>query len=127
MADVNADGLLDIYVCNSGDIKGDHKQNELFINNGDLTFTERAAEYHLDDRGFSTHAAFFDYDHDDDLDMYLLNNSFKAIGSFNLKNNERHIRDSLGGHKLFRNDGHSLQTSVRKLEFLEVLSGLVWV
>jgi hypothetical protein len=106
MADVNADGLLDIYVCNSGDIKGDNRQNELYINNGDLTFTERAHEYGLDDRGLSTHAAFFDYDHDGDLDMFLLNNSFKAIGSFNLKENERNKRDSLGGHKFFRNDGN---------------------
>src|SRR5687768_5978248 len=105
MADVNGDNLLDIYVCNSGDIKGDHKQNELFINNGDMTFTEQASAYHLDDRGYSTHAAFFDFDHDNDLDMYLLNNSFKAIGSFNLQKNERHMRDSLGGHKLYRNDG----------------------
>src|SRR5690606_3268582 len=47
MADVNNDGLLDIYVCNSGDVKGDNKENELFINNGDLTFTERAAEFGL--------------------------------------------------------------------------------
>src|SRR5450432_1089332 len=105
MADVNGDGLLDIYVCNSGNIKGDNRQNELYINNGDLTFTERAHEYGLDDRGLSTHAAFFDYDHDGDLDMFLLNNSFKAIGSFNLKENERNKRDSLGGDKLFRNDG----------------------
>ena len=105
MADVNGDGLLDIYVCNSGDIKGDNRQNELYINNGDLTFTEKAHEYGLDDRGLSTHAAFFDYDHDGDLDMFLLNNSFKAIGSFNLKENERNKRDSLGGHKFFRNDG----------------------
>ena len=63
MADVNGDGLLDIYVCNSGDIKNDNKQNELYINNGDLTFTERAAEYGLADKGYSTHAAFFEYDH----------------------------------------------------------------
>ncbi len=67
MADVNGDGFLDIYVCNSGDIKGDNKQNELYINNGDLTFTEEAHQYGLDDRGLSTHAAFFDYDHDGDL------------------------------------------------------------
>ena len=105
MADVNGDGLVDIYVCNSGDIKGDNRQNELYINNGGLTFAEKAHEYGLDDKGLSTHAAFFDYDHDGDLDMFLLNNSFKAIGSFNLQKNERTTRDSLGGHKFFRNDG----------------------
>ena len=105
MADVNGDGLLDIYICNSGDIKGDNKQNELYINNGNNTFTERAEEYGLADKGYSTHAAFFDYDHDGDLDMFLLSNSFKAIGSFNLQHNDRNVRDSLGGQKLFRNDG----------------------
>ena len=105
MADVNGDGFIDIYVCNSGDIKGDNKQNELYINNGNNTFTERAEEYGLADKGYSTHAAFFDYDHDGDLDLFLLNNSFKAIGSFNLQQNERNVRDSMGGHKLFRNDG----------------------
>jgi hypothetical protein len=105
MVDINADGYLDIYVCNSGDIKGDNKQNELFINNGDLTFSEQASQYKLDDPGFSTHASFFDYDKDGDLDVYLLNNSYQAIGSFNLKKNERPVRDSLGGDKLLRNDG----------------------
>ena len=104
MADVNGDGLIDIYVCNSGDIKGDKRQNELYINNGNLTFTERAAEFGLDERGLSTHAAFFDFDHDGDLDMFLLNNSFRAIGSFNHTKNERDKRDSTGGHKFFRND-----------------------
>ncbi|CAN5450935.1 VCBS repeat-containing protein [soil metagenome] len=107
MADVNGDGLLDIYVCNSGDVKGDHKQNELFINNGDLTFTEMVEPYGLADRGFSTHAVFFDYDNDGDLDLYLLNNSYQAIGSFNLRKNERPVRDPVGGDKLFRNDGNS--------------------
>ncbi len=106
MADVNGDGFIDIYVCNSGDIKGDNRENELYINNGNLTFTEKAHEYGLDDHGLSTHAAFFDYDHDDDLDIFLLNNSFKAIGSFDLQKNERNIRDSVGGDKLFRNDGN---------------------
>jgi len=105
MADVNGDGFLDIYVSNSGDVKGDNKQNELFINNGDLTFTEMAEEYAVADRGFSTHAAFFDYDRDGDLDMYLLNNSYRAIGSFNLQRNERSERDPIGGDKLYRNDG----------------------
>lgn len=105
MADVNGDGLLDIYVCNSGDVEGDNKQNELFINQGNLVFSEQAEAYGLADRGFSTHAAFFDYDRDGDLDLYLLNNSYKAIGSFNLRKNERPKRDPVGGDKLFRNDG----------------------
>ncbi|RMG80671.1 MAG: CRTAC1 family protein, partial [Bacteroidetes bacterium] len=105
MADVNGDGLLDIYVCNSGDLAGDNKQNELFLNNGDGTFSERAEALGLADHGYSTHAAFFDYDKDGDLDMYLLNNSYQAIGSFNLQRNERPKRDPKGGDKLFRNDG----------------------
>lgn len=112
MADVNGDGYLDIYVCNSGDLNGENKQNELFINNGDLTFTERAAEYNLDDKGFSTHASFFDYDKDGDLDAYILNNSYKAIGGFDLKVNERHKRDALGGDKLMENrDGKFVDVS----------------
>lgn len=105
MADINGDGFLDIYVCNSGDVKGDNKQNELFINNGDGTFREEAEKWGIADRGYSTHAAFFDYDKDGDLDMYLLNNSYQAIGSFNLRRNERPKRDPLGGDKFFRNDG----------------------
>jgi len=105
LADVNGDGWIDIYVCNSGDIKGDDKENELFINNGDLTFTERAKEFGIADKGFTTHAVFFDYDRDNDLDLYILNNSYQSIGSFNLMKNERPKRDLLGGDKLMRNDG----------------------
>ena len=106
MADVNGDGFIDIYVCNSGDVKGDNKQNELFINNGDLTFSERAKEYGIADEGFSTHSVFFDYDKDGDLDLYILNNSYRAIGSFNMMKNERDTRNRLGGDKLMRNDGN---------------------
>lgn len=102
MADVNGDGLLDIYVCNSGDVTGGERENELFINNGDLTFTERAAKYKLDDKGFSTHAVFFDYDHDGDLDAYILNNSFRPVSTLGYEN-IRHIRDSTGGDKLYNN------------------------
>ena len=104
MADINGDGFLDIYVCNSGDVEGDNKQNELFINNGDLTFKESALKYNLNDEGFSTHANFFDYDKDGDLDVYILNNSFQAIGSFDLRRNERPKRDVLGGDKLMQNN-----------------------
>jgi hypothetical protein len=103
MADINGDGFIDIYVCNSGDLKGENKQNELFINQGDGTFKELADEYNLADKGFSTHSAFFDYDKDGDLDVYILNNSYQAIGSFNLNRNERHKRDQLGGDKLMEN------------------------
>ncbi len=110
MADVNGDGWMDIYVCNSGDIQGDDKENELFINNGNMTFTERAKEYGLADKGYSTHAVFFDYDKDGDLDCYLLNNSYRATVRFN--NNNRDKRDTLGGDKLFRNDGNNHFTDV---------------
>jgi enediyne biosynthesis protein E4 len=103
MVDINADGYLDIYVCNSGDVSGDSKQNELFINQKDNTFKEEAAAYGLADKGFSTHASFFDYDKDGDLDVYLLNNSYQAIGSFDLRRNERPKRDVLGGDKLLEN------------------------
>ena len=108
MADVNGDGWLDIYVCNSGDVEGDNRENELYINSGEgevPVFSEKAKEYGLADPGLSTHAAFFDFDKDGDLDMYLLNNSFRAIGSFDLRLNEREKRDPVGGDKLFRNDG----------------------
>ena len=103
MADVNADGWLDIYVCNSGDIQGDNRRNELYINQQDGTFTEAAADYGLANEGLSTHGVFFDYDRDGDLDFYLLNNSYQAIGSFNLEKNERPKRDSVGGDRLYEN------------------------
>jgi len=104
-ADVNGDGLMDIYVCKSGDVKGKHRANQLFINNGNLTFTDSAAEYGLANTGLSTHAVFFDYDRDGDLDCYLLNNSFRSVGNYDLVKGQRNIVDSLGGNKLYRNDG----------------------
>jgi hypothetical protein len=112
MVDINNDGLLDIYVCNAGNVNGDNLKNELFINNGDLTFTEKAKEYNLDENGLTTHASFFDYDQDGDLDVYLLNNSFIPVSSLNY-NNKRELRDADwdvpnllkgGGDKLLRND-----------------------
>jgi hypothetical protein len=110
VADVNGDGRLDIYVCNSGEISGDDRRNELFINqgtdeNGVPQFEERAAAYGLDHPGYSTHATFLDYDKDGDLDLYLLNNAFTPISEFDLRTNRRGERDALGGDKLFRNDG----------------------
>jgi hypothetical protein len=104
-ADVNGDGWTDIYVCKSGNIYGIQSRNELYINNGDLTFTEKAKEYGIDEQGNSTQGVFFDFDKDGDLDLFLLKNFPQAIGSFNLKENQRLVRDSIGGDKLFRNDG----------------------
>lgn len=111
IVDVNADGLLDIYVSNAGDVDGGNRENELFINNGDLTFTDKAAFYGLNDKGFSTHAAFFDFDKDGDLDCYVLNNSYQPASSLGYRN-LRSVRDELGGHKLYRNDaGHFFDIS----------------
>jgi hypothetical protein len=106
MADVNGDGWLDIYVSNSGDVDGDNKENELFINQGDLSFSEEAKAYGLNNQGYSTQAAFFDYDLDGDLDCYLLNNSFKDPGKIELFTSMRDKPDALGGDKLYRNDGN---------------------
>ena len=106
-ADVNGDGLLDIYVCKSGNFKSKNRSNALYINNGNNTFTDRAKEYGLNNMGLSTHAEFFDYDHDGDLDCYLLNNSFRSVGNYDLIKDQRNIPDTLGGNKLYRNDnGH---------------------
>ncbi|WP_297766367.1 VCBS repeat-containing protein, partial [uncultured Muriicola sp.] len=81
MVDINQDGLLDIYVSNAGKIEGNNHDNDLYINNGDLTFTEKAAEYNLANTGFSIHSSFFDYDKDGDLDVYILNNSNIPVSS----------------------------------------------
>lgn len=106
MVDINADGYLDIYVCNAGDAKGKQRINQLFVNNRNNTFTEKAGEYNLQDAGgYHTHASFFDYDGDKDLDCYLLNNSSFPVAQ--VKDwNQRNIRDSTGGHKLLQNTGN---------------------
>ena len=105
-ADVNGDGLMDIYVCKSGDLKSKDRSNSLYINNGNNTFTDRAKEYGLDNMALSTHAEFFDYDHDGDLDCYLLNNSMRSVGNYDLIKDQRKIPDTLGGNKLYRNDNN---------------------
>lgn len=103
MADVNGDGLLDIYVCAVVGINGFRGHNELYINNGDGTFTEAAKEYGLDLDTYSSSAVFFDYDLDGDLDMYLLNHAVHTSESFG-NVNVRNERNYQTGDKLFRND-----------------------
>ena len=73
--DINNDGWLDIYVCNSGHMSSGNRLNKLYINNHDLTFTESAAKYGLDHKGYSTQVSFFDYDLDGDLDCFMIDNS----------------------------------------------------
>lgn len=110
--DINHDGKLDIYVCNAGCKEGQDQKNELFINHGDNSFVESAADYGLDDNGYTTHAAFFDYDNDGDLDAYILNNSFMPVNSLNFSNkrelpaSEWEVPEFLrgGGDKFLRND-----------------------
>lgn len=102
-ADINGDGLLDLYVCKAGKPGGERRHNELFINNGDLTFTEMSKSYGLDVTGLSIQASFFDYDKDGDLDCYLLNNSIRSVGGFDFQKGLRNIPDP-EGNKFFRND-----------------------
>ena len=116
MADINNDGWLDIYVCNAGSMDDSSlRRNQLFINNHDLTFTESAAKYGLDDPGYTTQVSFFDYDLDGDLDCFIINNSPVSPTSLNFAN-QRDLPDAEwpvstiwkgGGDHLLRNDnGH---------------------
>jgi enediyne biosynthesis protein E4 len=104
MADVNGDGFLDIYVSSVNNVYNFKGHNELFINNnGDGTFTERAAEYGLDISAYTNQASFFDYDHDGDLDCYILNQSFKPNENL-VDTGNRKKYDANSGDRLYRND-----------------------
>ncbi len=106
MVDINEDGWLDIYICRTALENVAFRKNLLFINNHDLTFTESAATYGLDDPGYSTQSSFFDYDRDGDLDMILINQSKPEFSRGQLdyvamknKKNQKELEN-----KLFRND-----------------------
>jgi len=105
MVDINADGHLDIYISRSADIDPERRKNLLFINNGDLTFTEKAEEYGLADHGYSTQASFFDYDNDGDLDMFLINHSLQQYTTGVQENVQlRKEQNPDFANKLYRND-----------------------
>lgn len=110
MVDINSDGLLDIYVCKSGDYSDlDNRRNELFINNGNNAegipiFSQEAARYGLDLPHYSTQAAFFDYDRDHDLDMFLINHGVEPA---DVEPNIQELLRTKSTHssdRLFRND-----------------------
>lgn len=110
--DINNDGWLDIYVCNSGHMSTGHRLNKLYINNHDLSFTESAAKYGLDHKGYSTQVTFFDYDIDGDLDCFMIDNSPIPVNQLGYNNNRDlpddkwNVADFLkgGGNHLYRND-----------------------
>ncbi len=86
MVDVNADGYLDIYVCKNFFLpQPGLRRNKLWINNGDLTFSEKGEEYGLADKGFSIQSNFFDVDNDGDLDMYLVNQPVDVYSGLNMR------------------------------------------
>ncbi len=114
MVDINQDGWLDIYVSVSGGLGNNKKANLLYINNHDLTFTESAAEYGLADETQSVQAAFFDYDKDGDLDLYLLVNAAKYWSEVNTIQKRKLNGESLSNDKLYRNDGNGKFTDVSK-------------
>ena len=103
MGDVNGDGMLDIYVCAVVGLNGFNGYNELYINNGDLTFTESAAEFGLDADSYSSSAVFLDFDLDNDLDIYILNHAVHTQESFG-RSDLREKRNYQTGDKLMRND-----------------------
>jgi enediyne biosynthesis protein E4 len=102
MADVNGDGRLDIYVSSVNYLTR-RGRNVFYVNNGDSTFTDRTREYGLEHVGYSTQAAFFDYDVDGDLDMYLLNHSVHTERGVSTRP-QREPRHPRAGDRLFRND-----------------------
>ena len=114
MADVNGDGLLDIYVSTVSGRYNLNGHNELYINNGNTTFTESAAEFGLDTKCFTSQSVFFDYDHDGDLDCYILNQSHHPHANIT-DTSRRKTYDSLSGDRLYRND---INTTAKK--FTEV-------
>lgn len=133
MVDINHDGWLDIYVCNAGNMFDSLlRKNQLFINNHDLTFSEKAAEYGLDEMGYTTHASFFDYDADGDLDCFIVDNSPIPVNTLNIANtrdvpaHQWRVAPFLrwGGDHLFRNDNGKFKEVTQEAGIYGSLIGL---
>ena len=114
--DINHDGYLDLYVCKSGNPDSPNRTNQLFINNKELGFVDKSKEYGLNFKGLSIHSAFFDYDKDGDLDCYLLNNSIRSVGAYDIIEGQRLIPDPDGGNKLLKN----LEVETGEIKFVDV-------
>lgn len=111
MADITGNGLPDIYVCKAGKEEVDERRNKLYINNGDFTFTERAAEFGLDDPGYCTQAVFFDYNGNGLLDVFIVNYNVRVFTNFDILT-IRDEHDPYAGDKLYRNNGDGTFTDV---------------
>jgi len=119
VADVNADGLLDIYVCRVGYYEILRSKNQLLIctgidKNGVPHYKDEARQYGLDFMGLSTQAAFFDYDLDGDLDMFLLNHSANGFNALSSRSEYLKITNPLVGARLFRNDGNHFTDATKE-------------
>ena len=120
VVDINNDGLLDIYICKVGRLNGlPVSHNQLLIcqgigKDGIPRYRDEAKQYGLDFSGFSTQAAFFDYDGDGDLDMYLMNHSIHQNGTFGPRQEKLATTNPLTGDRLYRNDGNGKFTDVTK-------------
>ncbi len=114
MADVNADGWLDIYVCQAGVYMGEEEKcaNLLYLNNGDLTFTESAEKLGVADRARTNHATFFDYDGDDDMDLYVVNQPIQYHAPMDYRLEQEKSPRDLDTDKLFRQEADGTFTDV---------------
>ncbi len=117
IADVNGDGWQDIYLCYAGPLDRRLRTNELFINNGDLTFSEKAGAMGVADSGYTTQAVFFDYDRDDDLDLFVINHSNANLRNFDAAFVKKMV-DADAGDRLYRNDNN-------KFTDVTVASGII--
>jgi len=120
IVDINNDGLLDIYICKVGRLEGlPVCHNQLLVcqgidRDGIPTYLDKAREYGLDFSGFSTQAAFFDYDGDGDLDMYLLNHTVHQNGTYGRRQEKLATFNPLSGDRIYRNDGNGHFTDLTK-------------
>jgi hypothetical protein len=115
VVDINQDGYQDFYVCKAGNYRTppEKMRNLFYLNNGNNTFTESAKKMGLDENGYDIHAAFFDYDKDGDLDMYLLRNAI-VKSNRNISRPKDQSGKAESTDKLFRNNGDLTFTDVSK-------------
>ncbi|MCL7753503.1 VCBS repeat-containing protein [Polaribacter sp. Z022] len=125
MIDINNDGWLDIYACKSGSFDShQNRKNKLFINQKNNTFKEKGANYNLDHYGFSTQAYFFDFDNDDDLDMYLVNHRQDFRNNINIDPRIQQTKEDYNSDQLFRNDGTTFTNVTKEAGILNKAWGL---